>query len=100
MKYSLVESNDDQIPKVFTQVQCHLFAAPVKELLEWDDGHETDCAANEAQYEQRGEGCAQANVRSCDQRPLTFSKWQSHAIGMKTNITFIPMKIQYERRLR
>ena len=53
---------------------------------------------NEGVFEHCTKRHAHANVRSCDQRPLVFSKWQTHAIGMKTNITFIPAKRRREWR--
>ena len=42
-EHSLVQRDDQQVPKLRAQVESHLLAAPIKYVLQRYDGHEAHC---------------------------------------------------------
>ena len=45
-EHSLVQRDDQQVSKLRAQVESHLLAAPIKYVLQGNDGHEADCTGN------------------------------------------------------
>ena len=85
--HSVIESDREQISQCQSEVYHHLFSAPIEELLQRNDGHEaywpkgTTPISNESRPERW-------HVRAKVLLSPQWRKWETQAIGRRTNNTF------------